>query len=90
MKYEISRLQVSNTKANQQLEKERKIIRVNRVEPAEDLPTVKSLFLSMTLSMKSGWIVVHIFTWWSLVSFIESLEWVYLLGATIIRGDVWP
>ena len=52
MKYEISRPQVSNTKANQQLEKERKIIRVNRVEPAEDLPTIKSLFLSMTLSMK--------------------------------------
>ena len=32
---------------------------------------------------------MHNLVWWGLVPFIESLEWVYLLGATNIMGDVW-
>ena len=37
----------------------------------------------------SRWIVERTFVGRNLVFFIESFEWVYLLGATNIVGDVW-
>ena len=37
----------------------------------------------------SRWIVERTLVGRNLVFFIESFEWVYLLGATNIVGDVW-
>ena len=58
-------------------------------EPAKGPPMVKSDF---SLGVKySEWVNRNAYLWFDKVGsfFIESLEWVYLLGAINIVGDVW-
>ena len=76
---------------NQWPENEKKNVTIEdgQGEPAKGPPMVK---LDFSLGVKySEWVNRNAYLWFDKVGsfFIESLEWVYLLGAINIVGDVW-